>query len=65
LYFGAETNFGDAHPHIGTNKLPQIITSIREHIIECGGEFHFEKVVDLVLENDQLTAVKTNDGGHI
>ena len=32
----------NTRPHIGTNKLPQIIQSLREKIIECGGEFHFE-----------------------
>jgi len=64
VHFGAEEQIlFDAHPHIGTNKLPQIITSIRERIIECGGEFLFEKkVVDLVFKNDRLTAVKTKDG---
>ncbi|MGZ5192143.1 MAG: NAD(P)/FAD-dependent oxidoreductase, partial [Flavisolibacter sp.] len=39
VHFGAKDNIlYEAHPHIGTNKLPQIITSIREKIIECGGE---------------------------
>ena len=33
----------DAHPHIGTNKLPQIITAMREQIIACGGEVLFDK----------------------
>ena len=42
--FGAPENIVyDAHPHIGTNKLPQIITAMREMIIDCGGEVHFEK----------------------
>jgi len=64
VHFGAEEQIlFEAHPHIGTNKLPQIITSIRQRIIECGGEFLFEKkVVDLVYKNDRVTAVKTNDG---
>lgn len=44
VHFGAEENIlYDAHPHIGTNKLPQIITAMRRKIIECGGEFHFNK----------------------
>ena len=64
VHFGAEEQIlFEAHPHIGTNKLPQIITSIRECILEYGGEFLFEKkVVDLVIRNDRLTAVKTHDG---
>ena len=42
--FGASENIiYEAHPHIGTNKLPQIITAMRNHIIDCGGEVHFEK----------------------
>jgi uncharacterized FAD-dependent dehydrogenase len=40
----------DAHPHIGTNKLPKIITSMRETIISCGGEVRFQqKLIDLQL----------------
>jgi uncharacterized FAD-dependent dehydrogenase len=39
----------EAHPHIGTNKLPQIIQDIREKIIECGGQVLFEtRVMDIV-----------------
>ncbi len=53
----------DAHPHIGTNKLPGIITSIRESIIAAGGEFHFEKrVTDLVISSGKWAGLKTNDG---
>ena len=61
VHFGAEENIlYDAHPHIGTNKLPHIITSMRKRIIDCGGDFHFnEKVVDLVVHNDEMKAVKT------
>jgi len=61
VYFGAEeTILYDAHPHIGTNKLPQIITSMREKIVECGGEFLFEKkVTDLIIINGKIKAVKT------
>jgi uncharacterized FAD-dependent dehydrogenase len=44
VQFGAdEAILYEAHPHIGTNKLPQIITAIRHFIISCGGELHFEK----------------------
>ena len=63
IHFGAEENIiYDAHPHIGTNKLPQIITAMRSHIIDCGGRVLFEKkVVDLHIINDSLTAVVTAD----
>ncbi len=62
--FGAEENIlYEAHPHIGTNKLPHIITAMREQIIASGGMFLFEKkVIDLVFENDTLTTVITSDG---
>ena len=63
-YFGADPNILiDSHPHIGTNKLPQIITRIRQQIIECGGEVYFEKkVTDIVLETDAISGVIINDG---
>lgn len=52
VYFGANKDIlVEAHPHVGTNKLPQIITAIREKIIDCGGEIHFEhKLTDLTLK---------------
>ena len=44
VHFGATERISyEAHPHIGTNKLPQIITSMREKIIACGGEVNFQK----------------------
>ena len=53
----------DAHPHIGTNKLPHIITSIRQLIEDCGGIFLFnKKVIDFVIENEQIKKVQTADG---
>lgn len=63
VHFGAEENIlYDAHPHIGTNKLPQIITAMRHTIEECGGIFLFEKkVVDFVIDKDIITGVKTAD----
>ncbi|TMI78175.1 MAG: FAD-binding protein, partial [Bacteroidetes bacterium] len=43
-HFGAEENIlYESHPHIGTNKLPGIITAIRNQIIDCGGEYLFEQ----------------------
>ena len=53
----------EAHPHIGTNKLPQIITSMRKTITEHGGEFHFNsKVSELVIENNSCKGVKLSSG---
>ncbi len=61
VYFGAEENIlYDAHPHIGTNKLPQIITAMRKKIIDCGGEFLFDqKVIDFTINNEKIIAVTT------
>lgn len=64
VQFGADENIlYKSHPHIGTNKLPKIITNIRESILAHGGEIYFDnKVDDLVIENDQIKAVKTSSG---
>jgi len=48
----------EAHPHIGTNKLPKIVADLRESIIRAGGEVHFEtKVVDFILEGNSIKGV--------
>lgn len=62
--FGAEEKIlYEAHPHIGTNKLPSIITAMRKQILDAGGEFLFEKkVVDLSLNGATIRQVKTADG---
>jgi uncharacterized FAD-dependent dehydrogenase len=62
--FGAEENIlYESHPHIGTNKLPHIITAMREQVVEAGGEFLFEKkVVDLSIKDEKIISVKTSDG---
>ena len=53
----------DAHPHIGTDKLPRVIENIREQIIRCGGEVHFETRMDaLVIRNGEVVGVETNTG---
>ena len=67
VQFGAEEKIlYEAHPHIGTNKLPQIITAIRQQIVESGGEFHFEKkVIDLKIENNTIQSVLTADGDQV
>ncbi len=51
----------DAHPHIGTNKLPDIITKMRETILNFGGEIHFEtKLTDFIIEESQLIGIEVN-----
>ncbi len=64
VHFGADEKIlYEAHPHIGTNKLPQIITAIRKKVIECNGEIHFEKkVVDFIIEKEKIKGVITADG---
>lgn len=53
----------DAHPHIGTNKLPGIITAMREGILGAHGEVHFgARVTGLVVEGGQIRGVKLSDG---
>ncbi|MFD2244824.1 NAD(P)/FAD-dependent oxidoreductase [Pontibacter ruber] len=53
----------DAHPHIGTNKLPVIISNIRESIIAAGGEVLFDKrVADFIVEQGEMKGVVTQDG---
>ena len=53
----------DAHPHIGTNKLPAVVQSLRDAIIEAGGEVRFEtRVTDFILENSRLRGVVTHTG---
>lgn len=52
----------DAHPHIGTNKLPNIVENIRETILKCGGEVHFNtKVTDFIIKDNQLKSIVLND----
>jgi uncharacterized protein len=55
----------DAHPHIGSNKLPEIVTKIRETIERFGGEVHFNTyVTDLKIENKEIKGVISSDGKH-
>jgi uncharacterized FAD-dependent dehydrogenase len=65
--FGAEEKIlYEAHPHIGTNKLPQIITAMREQVTQSGGLFLFEKkVTDLLTSNGVAKGVVTADGDTI
>lgn len=57
---GANTNIlADAHPHIGTDKLPRVIENMRNTIINCGGEVHFQtKMTRFILEGDHVIGVE-------
>ncbi len=59
---GASTSIlADTHPHIGTDKLPRVIENMRNTIIECGGEVHFETRMDaLIIEKDEVKGIETN-----
>jgi uncharacterized FAD-dependent dehydrogenase len=65
--FGASRDIlVEAHPHIGTNKLPQIIQDIRQKIMECGGQVLFEtRVTDFILKNNEVQGVVTQKGDTI
>ncbi|NJM94023.1 MAG: FAD-binding protein, partial [Cytophagales bacterium] len=53
----------DAHPHIGTNKLPGIITAMRQTLLDAGAEIHFEtRVSKFIIEKNRLLGVKTAQG---
>ena len=61
-FFGAtEDILIDAHPHIGTNKLPAIIENMRKQIIDCGGEVRFDtKLTDIFVEDNAIKAIEIN-----
>ena len=61
---GASTTIlSDAHPHIGTDKLPRVIENMRETIRRCGGEVHFETRMDrLIIEDNHVIGIETNTG---
>lgn len=61
---GASTAIlADAHPHIGTDKLPRVIENMRNTILECGGEVHFQTKMDaLIIEANKIKGVETNTG---
>lgn len=66
-HFGADQSIlFDAHPHIGTNKLPNIISAISRQIIEAGGEIHFEtRLTDILMNRNTVCGIKTNHGDTI
>lgn len=65
--FGASADILiEAHPHIGTNKLPQIIQDIREKIIECGGQVLFDtRLTDIIIKNNEVQGIVTQNGDTI
>jgi len=53
----------DAHPHIGTNKLPKVVQNIRETILNYGGEIHFEsRVTDFIIKSNNIQAIQLQNG---
>ena len=53
----------DAHPHIGTDKLPRVIENMRKTILDCGGEVHFETRMDaLLIEKDTVVGDRDEHG---
>ena len=53
----------DAHPHIGTDKLPRVIENMRNTILECGGEVYFKTRMDaIIIEKNKVVGIETNDG---
>lgn len=58
---GANTNIlADAHPHIGTDKLPRVIENMRNTILQCGGEVHFQtKMTSFIIDGDKVIGVET------
>jgi len=66
-YHGASSDILiDAHPHIGSDKLPDIIKSIRNTIINFGGEVHFQtKIASLIINDNKIQGIKTHKGDTI
>ena len=60
VYHGATDQIlVDAHPHIGTNKLPKVVQNIRETILKYGGEIYFEtRVTDFIIKNNEIKAIQ-------
>lgn len=63
VYFGASHDILiDAHPHIGTNKLPKIMEDMREKILVCGGKILFEhKLTDIIIKNNRIEKIELNN----
>lgn len=57
------TILSDAHPHIGTDKLPRVIENMRNTILACGGEVHFQTRMEaLLIEGQKVKGIETHDG---
>ena len=67
VYHGATDQIlVDAHPHIGTNKLPKVVQNIRETILKFGGEIHFNtRVTNFILKHENITAIQLNNNNEI
>jgi uncharacterized FAD-dependent dehydrogenase len=67
VHHGAPPNIlVDAHPHVGTNRLPQVVQALRQTIVDCGGEVRFgTRVTDLVLAGGVLRGVVTAGGEQV
>ena len=63
-YHGADEHIlYEAHPHIGSDNLPQIVENMRKTILSCGGEFLFDKKLsELIIEDNKIAGAKTDDG---
>lgn len=56
----------DAHPHIGTNKLPRLVAELRQTILDHGGEIHFNtKVTGFIIESERIVGVEISSGAKI
>ncbi|MGA0555092.1 FAD-dependent protein [Larkinella sp. VNQ87] len=56
----------DAHPHIGTNKLPEVVVALRQSILDAGGDIRFNtRMVDLLVEQNEIKGVVTDRGDEI
>lgn len=57
------TILSDAHPHIGTDKLPRVIENMRNTILACGGEIHFQtRMESILIEGQKVKGIETNTG---
>lgn len=66
LHGATEQILVDAHPHIGTNKLPKVVQNIRETILKYGGEIHFEtKVTDFIVQNNKIKGIQLQNGDEL
>jgi uncharacterized protein len=67
VYHGATDQIlVDAHPHIGTNKLPKVVQNIRETILKFGGEIYFEtRVIDFTVKNSKIESIQLQNGEEI